>query len=173
MQDLATISPPAAAPHLAHAVAEQPDRRTSRHGRPVVHWGRRAADRQFLTMEAAFNRTGGLSSADEVVRLARGLHDQPVSELARWIVDRSIVAFDWQGMTLLPMFQFDLATMDRQPGLVPVLAELRSAYDDWELASWFARPNPWLGGRTPAESLTAEPAAVLDAARADRFVAKG
>jgi hypothetical protein len=63
--------------------------------------------------------------------------------------------------------------MSIRPEAAAVLAELAGTFDDWELASWLAEPNAWLQGRTPVDALRAEPRAVLDAARADRFVARG
>ena len=50
---------------------------------------------------------------------------------------------------------------------------LRSVFDEWELAEWFACPNSWLGGQTPASQVVLDEQAVVEAARADRFVAAG
>lgn len=168
----------------AHAALHLPHRRrvdaldaAAAHPAPwPVHWGRRFEDRQFLMMEQAFNRTGGLTTADEVVRLARATRrecGQPISEVAHWIVERRIVSFPWRGLSLVPMFQFDVADMTLDDATQRVVAELRTAYDDWGLACWFARPNPWLGERAPADAIAREGGAVLEAARADRFVALG
>ena len=73
----------------------------------------------------------------------------------------------------MPLFQFDLADMSIRPDAAAVLAELVGTLDDWELARWFAEPNAWLRGRMPVEALALDAQAVLDAARADRFVAHG
>jgi hypothetical protein len=61
--------------------------------------------------------------------------------------------------------------MTRRPELSQVFAELTPVYDPWELASWFAQANPWLAQRIPADMLYTDPSAVLQAARADRFIA--
>ena len=42
---------------------------------------------QFAAMEIAYERRGGLASGDEVARLLRRHSEQPLSVLARWIVD--------------------------------------------------------------------------------------
>ena len=63
--------------------------------------------------------------------------------------------------------------MSPRAGLQQVIGELREVFDDRELAEWFATPNCWLGGGAPAVRLASEPLAVIDAARADRFVAAG
>ena len=133
----------------------------------------RLEDRQFAAMELAFARHGGLATADGVARLMRCRSSQPISTLARWIVDRRAVNIAWHGQTLLPMFQFDRESMALQAGVGDVVAELAHAFDDWELALWFAAPNSWLGDAAPVDRLHVEQPAVLDAARADRFIALG
>jgi hypothetical protein len=138
-----------------------------------AQWGRRAEDRQFVIMEQAFNRTGGLTTSDEIARLTRRRCEQPISELARWIVSREVVSFTWQSVTLLPTFQFELADMTLHDGTRRVIRELVDVYDNWGLAWWFACPNHWLDGRAPADAIAQESKDVLNAARADRFVALG
>ena len=75
--------------------------------------------------------------------------------------------------TLLPMFQFRWPGPTIKTGVGEVIAELSGVFDDREIADWFVRPNNWLGQRLPAQVLDTQPEAVLQAARADRFVAKG
>ena len=41
------------------------------------------------------------------------------------------------------------------------------------LASWFARPNPWLSDHTPVAALGLDLAAVVHAARAEGFIVRG
>jgi hypothetical protein len=48
--------------------------------------------------------------------------------------------------------------------------ELRGVYDDLEIADWFVRDNAFLDDRAPADVIGTRPQAVLDAARADRFI---
>jgi hypothetical protein len=45
----------------------------------------------------AFRRTGGLVSGDELTFLLRGRTSQPISMLARWIVERQVVSRDGKG----------------------------------------------------------------------------
>jgi hypothetical protein len=54
-----------------------------------------------------------------------------------------------------------------------VTAELTPAFTGWELADWFVEPNNWLDGVSPINELKADPDAVRQAARADRFIAAG
>jgi hypothetical protein len=63
--------------------------------------------------------------------------------------------------------------MTLPPEVAAVVRELSGEFDEWELASWFTSPNTWLGNMTPVAALTALPAAVREAARVDRFIARG
>jgi hypothetical protein len=129
--------------------------------------------RQFLAMERAFSVHGGMASGEEVARQLRQRCDQPISMLARWIVSRTVVSIAWRAQTLLPTFQFDRRDMSLRTPVVQAIAELRDVFDDWDLALWFAQPNAWLKDSSPVDLLAQDDTAVLQAARADRFVARG
>ena len=135
--------------------------------------GRRVEDRQFLAMQRAFAQTGGLANGDEVAQLMRRHSAQPLSTLARWIVDRRVVSYFWRGQTWLPLFQFALPGMQLRAEARTIVAELVDLCDDWELALWFVQPNEWLDDATPLERFDADPSGVLQAARIDRFIALG
>jgi hypothetical protein len=124
-----------------------------------------------LDLPRAYEATGGVIECSAFSALLRDAASQPVSMLARWIVERRVVSFNWRAATLLPAFQFDLATMRPREGLADVIRELPDEYDDSDLADWFARPNIWLAGRTPAAVFVHDLPGVLNAARTDRFVA--
>jgi hypothetical protein len=136
-------------------------------------WRLATQDRQLLSMLAAYQRTGGVATGDEVAGLMQKHWDQAVSTVARWIVGRSALSFTWQSQTLLPLFQFDLTSMSLRPCVTAVLRELACAFDDWDLALWFAEPNSWLGDAVPADLVSTDSNAVLKAAQADRFIARG
>ena len=121
----------------------------------------------------AFNDIGGVVDGDALSTLLRGRTEQPIAMVARWIVQRDVLSFPWHSQTLLPLFQFDLRSVQVRPGVRRVIAELRATFDDVELADWFARPNSWLLDRAPARWFEDDLPAVLQAARADRFVAVG
>jgi len=128
---------------------------------------------QFATMQRAFLSCGGFVSAQEVTSRLRCLSDQPISKLARWIVSRGVVSIPWRAQTLMPTFQFDFTDMSIRPVCTDALAELRDVLNDWEVAVWFAEPNVWLNGRTPASLVEHGRNELVQAARADRFVARG
>jgi hypothetical protein len=128
---------------------------------------------RLSAMECAFLPTGGIVSGERLSQLLRHGLDQPISVLARWIVDRLVVSFEVHGQIWLPMFQFEPSTLRLRPGVLRVIEELRGVFGDSELAEWFAHPNSWLEGQSPASAIARDEQAVLDAARADRFVAAG
>lgn len=133
----------------------------------------RLAESQYLAMVRGYGLSGGMAGSDEMVGLLRCCFDQPISVLARWIVGRAVVCFEWRSTTMLPIFQFDIGDMRIRPEVGAVLRELRDTFDDLEVALWFAQPNTWLDGRAPADVLRTDAASVLDTARADRYVARG
>lgn len=136
-------------------------------------WSHERDQRQLETMIVAFRASGGVVTGDELALLLRSRQEQPVSLVARWVVRRTIVHFTCRGQTLIPLFQFDPETMLPRASLTCIVRELADAFDDWELGLWFARPNSWLDGETPVNAFRSEPAGVLRAAQADRFIALG
>jgi hypothetical protein len=128
---------------------------------------------QHLAMIQTYQRTGGLVTCDEAAMLLGRHRDQPISVLARWIVARDVVSFAWRAETLVPLFQFEIADMTLRRGAREVMAELAGAFDDLDLAAWFASPNCWLGDVAPVVMIETNQPAVLQAARADRYLARG
>jgi hypothetical protein len=148
---------------------------TARHGlrSAPASWQRKSADAQQAEMLRTYERTGGLAGGDEVTLLLRKRTTQPISLLARWIATQRVVSFTWKAQFMLPLFQFELAEMSVRVPVSAVLDELAGVFDDGELATWFALPNAWLQGAAPVDALDVDRAAVLNAARADRYVARG
>jgi hypothetical protein len=158
-------------PFLYEVGAAQPTS-TQRMRPPASMWPTDADGRASEVLHT-FQRTGGLASGNEVTFLLRRRTSQPISTLARWIVAQRVVSFGWRGEYVLPMFQFDRADMTVRRDVSAVLDEFDGTFDDWDLATWFALPNAWLGDDTPVEVLPLDPQRVLRAARADRFIARG
>ena len=146
----------------------------SRHGAgpstaPRPHDAARAL---HVMMVDAYRRTGGLVNDAELALLLRRHSTQPLSLLARWIVARRLVCYVWQSEILVPLFQFDRDDMSLRRETGQVVDELAGTFDDWELAAWFAQPNSWLQNTAPVELIDVDQRAVLQAARADRFIAR-
>lgn len=142
--------------------------------RPEAASLRPADDQQALdALREACRESGGLLGGEELAARLRDHADQPLSLLARWIVSGEVLSIEWRSQVLIPLFQFDLATMTIRPEVADLMAELSPVFDGRELATWFALPNAWLQGATPVQAFASDPAAVRHAARADRFVATG
>jgi hypothetical protein len=138
-----------------------------------VPWRTDATSAQHIAMVDAYRRTGGLIGGTELALRLRPHSTQPLSLLARWIVMRRVVSYVWQSEILVPLFQFEPRDMSVRRDVSQVLDELADTFDDWELAAWFAQPNSWLQGAAPVALIGADQPAVLQAARADRFIARG
>jgi hypothetical protein len=138
-----------------------------------------AAQSQRVThpLDAAvqvYRGTHGIFFGDDLALLMRTQEAQPISRLARAIVAREVLAFDWRSSIVLPRFQFDTGPMAVRPGVAAALRELAPVLDDVELALWFVQENAWLEGARPIDVVDRGGGAALrHAARADRFVATG
>jgi hypothetical protein len=133
----------------------------------------RHADHQFVARLDAYRASGGLARTQEILKMLISHAESPDAKLAHWILKRKVICFEWRSQTWLPWFQFHHADMRPETALAPVLAELNPVFDPWEMANWFAQPNPCLADCLPADTLHVNPPGVLQAARADRFVAAG
>jgi hypothetical protein len=128
---------------------------------------RPAAGRRLEPLLEGFRQSGGLVAGDAVAAMLRPHCDQPLSTLARSILRRELVHVCWHTQVLVPLFQFDGREMSLRHGVRQVIEALAPAYDDWDIAAWFAEPSPWLNGQRPADVVGRDPAAVLEAARVD------
>ena len=127
----------------------------------------------FTAMLQAYRATGGTARGDDLARLLQDRPNGGYVSLARLIATRKVFSFEWRNTYWVPMFQFDLADLSQRPGAQQVLVELNSEFDDWHAALWFTQPNVWLQGVKPVDLINTDLQAVLEAARADRFVAAG
>lgn len=128
-------------------------------------------DRQFMGMLDSYRVTNGMARAQEVFTMYKAHHGNSAATLARWIVKREIVSFNWHYKVWVPLFQFDRSDMSILLGMNFVLSVLNPIYDAWEVAIWFAQPHHFLHGKTPADVLSTDPHSVLSAACANRFIA--
>jgi hypothetical protein len=124
-------------------------------------------------IEHAFGASGGIVGSDEMVIRLRRRTDQPISRLARWIVDGEVLSFQWRARIMVPVFQFDPQTLAPRAEVTSVIRELVPALSDWEIALWFAEPNAWLDDEPPVDAILHDPSVVLDAALAERYLLRG
>jgi hypothetical protein len=131
------------------------------------------SDRSFLSMLGNYRSSGGLARLAEVVALVErdGGHD--AGQVERWCAARRVICFEWSALRWLPRFQFAGAGVLPDPTVASVLAELNTVFDACEVAQWFATRNSSLTDRAPVDVIREQPAAVLEAARGDRFIADG
>lgn len=123
------------------------------------------SDHQFVAMLDGYRASGGLAASPELLALCRRHGGTDVATLARWIVERTVVSFEWQSRTWFPLFQFRAPDFAPTLRLRPLLADLSAIYCPWEVAHWFIIPNLSLGSRVPMGLLDSDLDAVLRAAR--------
>ena len=145
------------------------------HVTPVIQEasGGLSSDREFAAMRTAYGATGGIARGDDLARLLEDSQRGDFVSLARLIVSGQVFCLDWHHNSWVPMFQFDLRDLSINQGPRRVRAELGNEFDGWSLGAWFARSNSWLNGRRPVDLLDSNLSAVLEASRADRFIAAG
>jgi len=141
----------------------------ARHARPLLWID---GDPRMHDVLTAYDRVGGLWSGDEVTRLLRDRTSQPISLLARWIVDSLVISVAWRGDYLLPAFQFDVANATVRRPVFAVLEALGGALKDLDLAAWFALPHADLGDVAPLDLIERETAAVVGAALAENHATR-
>jgi hypothetical protein len=134
----------------------------------------RAEDHEFMTMSRVFGEHGGMVTADELVHCMRTILPQPLSIVGRWIAERAAGA--------VRVAIADLVS------LLPVRRELnvdsscRVRESSWSCATPTmtgssrsgspAATNGWTM-RRPSRMIRRDAAAAVQAARIDRFVARG
>jgi hypothetical protein len=148
---------------------------------PVAQADDPAFDTLFLDLLARYRPWRGLSRYSEVSRVLAAQDGLSCMALAGWITDGTVFGFEWGGDFWLPTCQFvssggQASSRPRwQPRTWPrsVCCELAPFFDGWRIARWIVEPNAWLQGRTPIMCIDRHLHEVVEAARADRFVAAG
>lgn len=138
-----------------------------------THLNRSELDRQFMAMSAVYGRNGGLARGVDVGRQLEETGRGNFVSLARLIIADRIFAFEWRESFWIPMFQFDAPGLDVNAASSRVLAEFDRSLDGWALGMWFSQRSQWLAQRPPLELLHVNLPRVLEAARIDKFIAKG
>ena len=160
--------------HIAHPDFDNSDRSgfsNSTIDRAAYWFADRPNTRDFEAMLAAYMWSGGIARHQEVTTRLQEESNGGPSNLGKLIDSHAVFAFDWRGGLWLPMFQFKQPEMYVKPQARKVLAELAGVFDGWSMAVWYLQQNSWLEDRRPIDLLDKHPAAVLVAARGDRFIA--
>ncbi|MDM0033453.1 hypothetical protein QTI33_15060 [Variovorax sp. J22P271] len=130
-------------------------------------------DAAFIALLNAYRATGGLLRGDDLIHLMASRCSGDHASLSSSIAAGEILCFDWNQTLWIPVFQLDRESLGATTATRRLLAELSGAFDGWAAAHWLVAANAWLGECTPLELLGTHLEAVLDAARADSFVARG
>lgn len=123
---------------------------------------------QFVAMLDLYRASGGIVRAEDLVMTMRSKGGPDISTLARWIVERKVICFEWEQEMWLPQFQFCTVNPWLREDISSILREIQTDVDPWDLALWFVRFNGWLDGRTPLDSINKDCGSVLNAAKATR-----
>ena len=139
--------------------------------RAAYRFADRPNTRDFEAMLAAYLWSGGIARHQEITARLEEVGNGGASNLDKLVASHAVFAFDWCGSMWVPMFQFKQPEMYVKPQARKVLAELAGMFDGWSLAVWYLQQNSWLEDRRPIDALDKYPAAVVLAARGDRFIA--
>src|SRR5260221_3764861 len=118
------------------------------------------SDRAVAGVLSAFRRHGGLARGDDIADRLRQLHGTNLSALARRIVARELICFEWHGELWLPLLQFDWVDMSLQPVIRQVAAELAGVFQAWEVCCLLAAAYSLVVHRAPLDVLRDGPSAV-------------
>jgi hypothetical protein len=125
--------------------------------------------RLFAAMGKAYRASGGLVRGDDLVHVMAARRYGDYLSLARQIVAREVLSFDWNDSFWLPMFQFDPRDLSLRPELRELIKRLHTDMDGWNLSVWFAQPNARLRQFAPVDRLSTDLQGVLAAAHADHI----
>jgi hypothetical protein len=126
----------------------------------------------FIGLLNDYRRRGGLARERDLALRLQQRFAEPREALASWLIEERLFGFEWNDNLWIPLFQLDHELTPR-PSVEAVRLELRGDLKGWEMALWFVTPNSWLAGVAPVDALISDPEAVRQAARGDRFAAKG
>ena len=141
------------------------------HNHPVTHQTQTSPPAwQFNAMRDAYEPSGGLIQAPELVSRWQAQGISGTELLAQWVEKRKVISFEWQSTVWLPVVQFNPTCMTLVQGFEEIQSELVAVYNDCDVARWFSLPNSWLAARSPASALLITAPEVLIAARAERYV---
>jgi len=140
---------------------------------PVEELGGFPDQDNFAALALAYQSSGGIFRAEDLVRLAALGDGKDRAKLIGSITSGQILSFQWRQSYWVPIFQFEIGGTVQKNSARQVILELDDTFDDWEKVVWFVQPNVWLAGAKPLELIERQLPEVMHAARADRFVAAG
>jgi hypothetical protein len=132
-----------------------------------------AEDRLFIALLNGYRSSGGLNRFATLQAARRDdWGNDVVQEVPARVAERRVLGIVWNRDLWVPDFQFDRSGAIK-PVAAAVFLELTASHDPGELAAWFVTPSTWLRDVRPIELIETAPSRVIEAARADRYVADG
>ncbi len=126
--------------------------------------GEEAISRDTLEWRQQFMRSNPSWTSAQVAAESTSTARNRAATASRWLREKKIFAIRYEGQQCFPRFQFQ----DGVPS--PVIAQVIKIFPEhstgWDLAYFFATPNPNIGGRKPIELLKSNPARVVSLAEA-------
>ncbi len=123
-----------------------------------------AISRDTLEWRQQFMRSNPSWTSAQVAAESTSTARNRAAIASRWLREKKIFAIRYEGQQCFPRFQFQ----DGAPS--PVIAQVIKIFPEhatgWDLAYFFATPNPNIGGRRPTELLKSNPARVVSLAEA-------
>jgi hypothetical protein len=123
-----------------------------------------AAARDSLEWRQQFMRAHECWSAAEVAAESTSTAKNRAAIASRWVREKKIFALKYEGQLCYPRFQF--RDGEPVPAIAQVIREFPEHANGWDLAYFFASPNPNIDGRKPLDLLKSDPARVASLARA-------
>lgn len=126
----------------------------------LIHEAQMNAEARTAVLES-----GEWLTASQLSKLAGFSGQNASAQPNKWKREGRIFAIRQGGNDYYPGYALD-ADAGYRPikGLAPVLTRFGDALDEWDIATWFASVNSFLGGRTPMDLLQSQPGQVLAAA---------
>ncbi len=131
------------------------------------------SDEGFVSMREHYSANGGIKNATALAQSHTGGQNGQLNSLANQILIGDVFSFEWRGQLWIPLFQFNPDGLTSRLCVRQVLNELTNVFDGWTMAVWFIQNNVWLANKKPIDLLDMRLSCVLNAARADRYVAVG
>lgn len=128
-------------------------------------------DQRFIDMLHLCRSRGGLAREEEILRRMNHRANRPRQDCEAGYPHDGLIRLEWGGSAWLPLFQFCKEDMTVRAETARVVFELSPVFDGWAIAEWFMAPNAWLLNQPPIDALDTHFPAVIEAARADRFIA--